>query len=114
QLATQFNGENGKGITVNHVPQPDYMLSLGNAAGSPSELPEMTVARVINVAELAARHIIQPYSDALMTQLGLGASDFPDNLWLRGEFQGQRYSIPWDEQVLVMYYNKDMFQTASV
>ena len=113
-LATQFNGENGMGITVNHVPQPDYMLSLGNAAGSPTELPEMTVARVINVAELAARHIIQPYSDALMTQLGLGASDFPDNLWVRGEFQGQRYSIPWDEQVLVMYYNKDMFQTASV
>jgi multiple sugar transport system substrate-binding protein len=113
-MATQFSQENGMGITVNHVPQPDYMLSLNNAAGSPDELPEMTVARVINVAELAARGILQPYSDELMTQLGLGASDFPENLWVRGEYQGQRYSIPWDEQVLVMYYNKDAFQAAQV
>jgi multiple sugar transport system substrate-binding protein len=113
-MAAQFSQENGKGITVNHVPQPDYMLSLNNAAGSPDELPEMTVARVINVAELAGRHIIQPYSDDLMSAIGLGEDDFPANLWTRGEYQGQRYSIPWDEQVLVMYYNKDMFTAASV
>jgi multiple sugar transport system substrate-binding protein len=113
-MAAQFSQENGKGITVNHVPQPDYMLSLNNAAGSPDELPEMTVARVINVAELAARHIIQPYSADLLSAIGLGEADFPANLWTRGEYQGQRFSIPWDEQVLVMYYNKDMFTAASV
>jgi len=120
-MAEQFSSENGMGITVQHVPQTDYMLSLNNAAGSPDELPEMTVARVINVAELAQRHIIQPYTQDLLDILneisGEGQAllnDFPENLFTRGEYQGQRYSIPWDEQVLVMYYNKDMFAAASV
>ena len=35
-LAQRFSSENEWGITVNHVPQPDYMQSLTTAAASPA------------------------------------------------------------------------------
>jgi multiple sugar transport system substrate-binding protein len=114
-LAAKFSSENTRGITVNHVAQPDYMLSLNNAASSPADLPEMIAVRVINVGELAARHILQPYSDEALAIVGDEvASDIPDNLWVRGEYNGKRYSIALDTHMLVMYYNKEMFAAAGV
>jgi multiple sugar transport system substrate-binding protein len=114
-LAAKFSSENARGITVNHVAQPDYMLSLNNAASSPADLPEMIAVRVINVGELAARHILQPYSADVLAIVGDEViSDLPENLWVRGEYNGQRYSIPLDTHMLVMYYNKDMFTAAGV
>lgn len=114
-LADRYSQENGMGITVSHVPQADYMLSLNNAAGHPEELPEMIAARVINVGELAARHVLQPFTPDVMAVVGEDlASDIPENLWVRGEYNGERYSIPLDTHMLVMYYNKEMFTAANV
>jgi multiple sugar transport system substrate-binding protein len=111
-LAARFSSENEWGITVNHVPQPDYMRSLTTPGGV---LPALTVARVINVGELASRHVLRPFSADLMAIFGEDrAADFPENLWARGEFNGERYSIPLDGSPLVMYYNKDMFAAANV
>jgi multiple sugar transport system substrate-binding protein len=109
-LAQRFSQENEWGITVNHVPQPDYMRSLT----TPGQLPTMSIVRVINVGELAARNVLRPYTDEVMSVIGDLQSDFPEDVWTRGEFNGQRYSIPLDDSPLVLYYNKDMFQAAGV
>jgi multiple sugar transport system substrate-binding protein len=113
-LAEQFSAENSLGISVEHVAQPEYVQKL-NAAAAADELPAMTVARVINVGELAARNVLQPFSDEVMAVLGEDfAADFPENVWVRGEYQGERYSIPLDVHTLVMYYNTEMFEAAGV
>ena len=111
-LAQQFSQENEWGITVNHVPQADYMRSLT----TPGDLSaDMSIVRVINVGELAARNVLKPFSDDLLAIVGDDVmADFPDNLLSRGEYNGQRYSIPLDGSPIVMYYNKDMFAAASV
>jgi multiple sugar transport system substrate-binding protein len=70
----------------------------------------MTVVRVINVGELAARNVLRPFTEETMAILGEDfGSDFPENVWVRGEYQGERYSIPLDIHTLVMYYNRDLF-----
>lgn len=114
ELAERFTGENELGIAVEHVAQPEYVQKL-NAAAAAGDLPAMTVARVINVGELAARHVLQPFTGETLAILGddFGA-DFPENVWVRGEYQGERYSIPLDIHTLVMYYNRDMFEAAGV
>ncbi|WP_162941651.1 extracellular solute-binding protein [Desertimonas flava] len=113
-LAERFSSENGLGISVEHVAQPEYVQKL-NAAAAAGQLPAMTVVRVINVGELAARHVLQPFTDETQAILGedFGA-DFPENVWVRGEYGGERYSIPLDIHTLVMYYNKDMLAAAGV
>lgn len=109
-LAQRFTQENQWGITVNHVPQPDYMRSLT----TPGQLPTMSIVRVINVGELAARNVLRPFTDETMGLFAGIESDFPEGVWSRGEYNGQRYSIPLDASPLVLYYNKDMFAAANV
>lgn len=113
-LAQRFSDENPYGITVNHVPQPEYVQRL-NASAAANQLPAMTVVRVINVGELAERNVLQPFSDEILALVGENlAGEFPENVWMAGEYEGQRYSVPLDIHTLVMYYNKDLFAQAGV
>jgi multiple sugar transport system substrate-binding protein len=113
-LAQTFSSENGSGVTVTHVAQPDYVQKL-NAAAAANGLPAMTVVRAINVAELVERHVIQPMSDEALGLFGADIeSQFPANVWAPGEYKGTRYTIPLDLNPLVMYYNKDMFAAAGL
>ena len=112
-LAQRFSAENEWGITVSHVPTPDYLVALTTAAASPDQLPEATIVRVINVAELAVRNIIKPWTDEALGIVG-DPSQLAQLPWERGEYNGERYSVPFDISALVMYYNKDMFAAANV
>lgn len=113
-LAQRYSSENEYGITVNHVPQPEYIQKL-NASAAANQLPAMTVARVINVGELAERNVIRPFSDEVLALVGESLDqEFPANVWTAGEYDGQRYSIPLDIHTLVMYYNKDHFAEAGL
>lgn len=113
-LAQRYSSENPYGITVNHVPQPEYVQKL-NASAAANQLPAATVVRVINVGELAERNVLKPFSDEILSLVGADlANEFPANVWTAGEYEGQRYSIPLDVHTLVMYYNKDLFAQAGV
>jgi len=112
-LAQRFSTENEWGITVNHVPTPDYLVALTTAAASPDQLPEATIVRVINVGELAVRNIIVPWGDEALGIVG-DPSQLAQLPWERGEYNGERYSVPLDLAALVMYYNKEMFAAANV
>ncbi len=113
-LAARYSEENASDITVNHVAQPDYILKLETAAAA-GGLPAMTVVRIVNVAQLAERHVLQPYSEEALAVLGADfGSEFPANTWDPGEYEGARYSVPLDVHPLVMYYNKDMFAAAGI
>jgi multiple sugar transport system substrate-binding protein len=113
-LANQFSSENEFGITVSHVAQPEYVQKL-NAAAAAQQLPAMTVVRVINVGELAERNVLKPFTPEMMAVIGEEVgSDFPEQIWVAGEYEGQRYSFPLDVHTLVMYYNTQMFEAAGV
>ena len=113
-LADRFSSENPCGVTVTHVAQPEYVqkLEAGAAAG---QLPAMTAVRAINVAQLAARNVLKPFSAEAMAVFGEDiASDFPDDLWNVGVYNGERYSFPLDVHPLVMFYNKELFAAAGI
>ena len=113
-LAERFSSENESGITVLHVPQPEYIQKL-NAGAAANQLPAMTVVRAINVGELAERNVLKPISEEALAVLGDNiAGEFPENVWSAGEYDGARYSIPLDVHPLVMYYNKNLFEEAGV
>jgi multiple sugar transport system substrate-binding protein len=113
-LAERFSSENTCGVTVTHVAQPEYVqkLEAGAAAG---QLPAMTAVRAINVAQLAARNVLKPFSAEAMAVLGEDiASDFPEDLWNVGIYNGERYSFPLDVHPLIMFYNKELFAAAGI
>jgi multiple sugar transport system substrate-binding protein len=112
-LAGQFSQDNPQGIKVQHVPQPEYLQKLNTAAAG-GNLPDMTVIRVSDVAEMAARNVLKPISEDTLNIVAADASDFPEAVWNGGEYKGQRYSIPLDVNPQVLYYNKDLFQQAGI
>ena len=113
-LAERFSSENPCGVTVTHVAQPEYVQKL-EAGAAANQLPAMTAVRAVNVAQLAARNVLKPFSDEAMAVLGEDiASDFPEDLWNVGVYKDQRYSFPLDVHPLVMFYNKDLFEQAGI
>jgi multiple sugar transport system substrate-binding protein len=113
-LADRFSSENTCGITVTHVAQPEYVQKL-EAAAAAGQLPAMTAVRAINVAQLAARNVLKPFSAEAMAVFGDDiTSDFPEDVWNVGMYRDERYSFPLDVHPLVMYYNKDMLAAAGV
>jgi len=112
-LANQFGQDNPQGIKVQHVPQPEYLQKLNTAAAGRT-LPDMTVIRITDVPEMAARNILRPMSQEALGIVGADESDFPEAVWTGGEYNGQRYSIPLDVNPQVLYYNKDLFQQAGI
>jgi len=115
QLTARFNQENAQGIQVQHVPQPEYIEKLTTAAAG-NDLPEMTIIRASDTAEMAERNVVQPIGDEALTIIGGTnlAAEFPEATWTGGEYQGERYAIPLDVHPLVLYYNKDLFQQAGI
>jgi multiple sugar transport system substrate-binding protein len=115
QLADRFSQENTHGISVQHVAQPEYLQKLNTAAAG-NNLPDMTVIRASDIAEMAARKVLKPMSEEAQRIVG-GASlaaEFPEQAWSIGAYQNQRYAIPLDIHPLVLYYNKDLFQQAGI
>lgn len=113
-LAQRFSAENGSGVTVTHVAQPEYIQKL-EAAAAAQQLPAMTVVRAINVAQLVERNVLKPFGDEALGALGADfGTQVPENTWAAGEYEGARYSIPLDVHPLVMYYNKDLFAAAGL
>jgi multiple sugar transport system substrate-binding protein len=113
-LADRFSQENSSGVKVTHVAQPEYIQKL-EAAAAAGQLPAMTVVRITNLAALVERNVIKPVGAEAMSVFGDDfGSEFPENAWNPGEYEGQRYSIPLDVHPLVMYYNKDMFTAAGI
>jgi multiple sugar transport system substrate-binding protein len=113
RLADQYTSENDMGITVAHVAQPEYLQKL-EASAAAQQLPAMTVVRVTNVAQLAVRNVLKPFSEEALGVVGHIEADVPEHTWGGGEYNGQRYSVPLDVHPLVMYYNKDMFEAAGL
>lgn len=113
-LAESFSSENPCGITVTHVAQPEYVQKL-EAAAAAGQLPAMTAVRAINVAQLAARNVLKPFSDESMAVFGADIeNEFPEDLWNVGLYNGERYSFPLDVHPLVMFYNKELFAAAGI
>ena len=114
-LANQYSQENPQGIKVTHLPQPDYLQKLNTAAAG-GNLPDLTIIRATDIAEMAARNVLRPMSAEVLNAIaGEGIqSDFPAQVWRAGEYRGQRYAFPLDVHPLVLYYNKDLFQQAGI
>lgn len=112
-LAARFTSENGMGITVTHLPQPEYTAKL-QAAAAAGNLPEMSIIRYEDLAELVIRGVAKPWTPEVTAAIGDVQADFPADLWAAGEYDGQRYLLPLDVHPMVLYYNKDMFQAAGL
>ena len=112
KLVDQFNAANPK-IKANFVTQPNYVTKMSTAAAS-NTLPDLASINEDQVATMAYNHVIRPIPDNLLTQLGVGADNFPKAAWQVGQVAGKQYAIPLSMVEMAMYYNQDLLQKAGI
>lgn len=113
QLADRYSAENGLGIKVSHLPQPELYQKL-NAAAAARNLPDLTIIHMDSIPEQASRNVLKPFTPAMLTILGNPQSQFPEAVWDASDYKGQHWALPLDVHPLVLYYNKDLFRQAGL
>ncbi|PKO11759.1 MAG: ABC transporter substrate-binding protein [Chloroflexi bacterium HGW-Chloroflexi-10] len=95
-------------VTMNSM--GEYYTQLSTAAAADT-LPGVAIVHADQVPTQAFRNVLRPM-DALVTEMGISGSDYPDAVWAAGEVAGNRYSIPLDIHPMTAFYNADLLKAA--
>jgi multiple sugar transport system substrate-binding protein len=113
QLVDDFNASQDR-ITVeqNTVQWAQYYQRVV-AAVHAGKGPDVGAMHIEQLATQAARQTLNSLDDVVQ-QLGLSASDYPENVWLGGVYADKRYGIPLDMHCLADYSNQQLLQKGGV
>ena len=78
------------------------LATVGNKA------PNVAVAHLTRMQNLAAADLLTPITDEMLASVGLAASDFNENAWKNQVRDGKNYAIPLDTHPFVLFYNVDV------
>lgn len=101
-------------VSLRHIPSPtEYRTRLATefAAGSP---PDVSLMNYRRFASFAANDLLQPLGPYLEESALIAADDFFAVTLDSFMWQGQLMCVPQNISSLVVYYNEDLFEEASV
>jgi multiple sugar transport system substrate-binding protein len=110
-IVEKFNAETPN-VKVTFTTQKDLYGSLHTAKAA-NKLPHVSIVHLDAIPQNAGDGIFQPIDD-LISALGLGAKDFTEDVWKRGDWKGHRYGVPLDTHTLSFYWNKALFKKAGL
>ena len=84
------------------------LATVGNKA------PNVAVAHLTRMQNLAAADLLTPITDQMLGSVGLAASDFNQNAWKNQVRDGKNYAIPLDTHPFVLFYNVDVCKKAGL
>ncbi|HSK95998.1 MAG TPA: ABC transporter substrate-binding protein [Euzebyales bacterium] len=113
QLVDDFNaGQDRITVEQNTVRWQQYYQRVV-AAIHAGKGPDVGALHIEQLATQAARQTINPLDD-VVDELGVGADDYPEQVWARGEYGGRRYGLPFDVHSLASYCNLDLLEQAGI
>ena len=106
----EFKKENGASIEckVSWVDMPKMLSAL--ASGNP---PDVAFINMSSVTELAAQNALRSIDD-LGKNKEIDFSDFNKNIFELAKYKDKHYALPWDVQLRMLYFNKDLFTAAGL
>lgn len=97
-------------VAEERVPYGDLQKKLLVYVGS-GDAPDIMMGRTDFSAAYHAGKMALPLQDYFDPAY---LADIPDNLRAVSEVEGNLYCVPWETNVLMMYFNKDLFKKAGV
>ncbi|WP_295693088.1 extracellular solute-binding protein [Lapillicoccus sp.] len=76
--------------------------------------PNVAVAHLTRMQNLAAADLLTPITDAMLSSVGLAAADFNQNVWKSQQRDGKNYAIPLDTHPFVLFYNVEVCRKAGL
>lgn len=90
--------------------QMEQKLLAAVAGGVP---PDLVLFNRPQVARYAFRGAFEPWNPFL-AELGFKSEDFYAHCWREGIWQGRQYSLPFNTDVRVLFYNRKLFRQAGL
>ncbi|MCF6521635.1 extracellular solute-binding protein [Streptomyces sp. JJ36] len=90
-----------------------YYTKLG-MAGAGGRAPELAVLHLARLAGFGPGTLLDPFDLGLLAELGVRASDFPPDIWRRGQVAGRQYAVPLDTHPVVLYYQTEICEQAGL
>ncbi|MBS4179521.1 ABC transporter substrate-binding protein [Lederbergia citrea] len=76
---------------------------------SQGKAPDVAIMHLDQIAKYSAMDVLEPL-DELADNLNMSESDFIQQVWNAGVYDGKRYGVPLDVHPLALYYNKDLLE----
>lgn len=113
QLVADFNASQDLiSVEMNVVQWGQYYQRV-IAAVHAGQGPDVGAMHVEQLATQAVRQTITPLDD-VVSELQIGAQDYPEDVWNAGEYRDQRYGIPLDMHSLAAYANTGLLEQAGI
>lgn len=90
----------------------DYYTKLATAVAA-NKGPDIGVSHISKLPELAAQGIVIPF-DTYAETAGVKWDDYDASILNSVTFDGEKYAMPLDTHAEIVYFNKDMLETAGV
>jgi multiple sugar transport system substrate-binding protein len=90
-----------------------YYTKLG-MAGAGGRAPEVAILHLARLAGFGPGRLLDPFDLDRLGELGVGADQFPEEIFKRGAVDGKQYAIPLDTHPMVLYYNTDVCAKAGL
>jgi multiple sugar transport system substrate-binding protein len=90
-----------------------YYTKLG-MAGAGGRAPEVAALHMARLAGFAPGRLLDPFDLDLLAEYGVTPADFTEDLWRRGQVDGQQYCVPLDTHPMVLFYNTDICERAGL
>jgi multiple sugar transport system substrate-binding protein len=99
-------------VSADATPDPPYFQKL-EAAGTSKTLPDVFWMHGRQFLLYASAGLLQPIDDVIESQK-LDLADYPKQLLDLYTYEGKRYAIPRNNNVIGLWYNKALFDAARV
>lgn len=109
-LVAKFNASQ-QDIQVTTLDNVDYQKLLTAVSGGTS--PDVAELFGDNIGTFANNGVIQPI-DSLVQSAGINTDAYFPAALASGEFQGKLYGIPFMNDAIALYWNKDLFKAAGL
>ncbi len=86
-------------------------LAMSSASG---KAPQTAIMHVSRLAGYAPGGLLEPFDLDLLAEQGIREEDFAPAVWKSCQYEGQLYAVPLDTHPFILFYNKDLAETAGL
>lgn len=113
QIVADYNAQtSGRKVTSIMLVWADYYTKLATAVAA-NKGPDIGISHISKLPELVAQGVVIPF-DSYAETAGTVWSDYDASIIESVTFDGEKYALPLDTHAEIMYFNKDVLETAGV
>jgi multiple sugar transport system substrate-binding protein len=114
QLVADFNeSQSDIVVTAQAIPWGELFQQIEPSVAA-GQAPDIVALNEDVITSFILRGAIQEITPDVLSSAGIDSSLFYESLWNVGTVNGSVYGVPIHSVMLVMYYNKDLFEAAGL